>query len=301
MDRSHARSHTHRAATVAAPAASERQAAAGSSRLAGDVRPDVDVRPVSRGRAAEHDRVSRTHRGAATSSVICVPGTGVGLRDDVHLAPRAGAADLSRGLRQAARDHRPAHRCREGRDRLRTVRGSTVRGFRGGVDGAAGVHDHRRHRPVRRGLRERDARPRWDVGPDFGFGSLERVVLGVETWTGTLTAPGIHFTAAQAERSRCEDGARGEGCEERPRDLRGDGHRRRGRRRSRLVLAEVGKPFPARQDDRALRGDGRQRQHRHGGVHGDREATAMTKPDYPTGGRPQGKERHGHSPHTDET
>ena len=94
----------------------------------------------------------------------------------------------------------------------------------------------------------------------------------------TRTRPSRGDTRSGAPRTRCEDGARSEGGEERPRDLRGDGHRRRrGRRFSSLLLAEVGEPFPARRDDGAMRGDRLPRQHRHGRVHGNREATAMTR------------------------
>ena len=88
---------------------------------------------------------------------------------------------------------------------------------------------------------------------------------------------GTRALPAQAERSRSEDGARGEGGEGRPRDLRGDGHRRAAAATfpSRAGRGREAVSRSARRG--AMRGDGLQRQHRHGGVHGDREATAMTR------------------------
>ena len=82
---------------------------------------------------------------------------------------------------------------------------------------AAGVHDYRWHGPFA-GAWERDAHSRVGyVGPDFpgGEGSLLEpgAVLGVETWTGTLTAPGLHsrlpkLTGAVAKTVRAAKGAK---------------------------------------------------------------------------------------------
>ena len=174
-----------------------------------------------------------------------------------------------RSLRQAARNHRPAHRRKQGRDHhLHARRGSTVR-----VSFCTGRRNEHRW-TSRRSSRSPAAQARSPRRRGEGSWSSAPSVGGdrTETWTGTLEAPGFDVRphTAETDRSRCEDGARGEGCEERPRDLLGDGHRRRRRRRSCLVPAEVGQPLQDRPHDGRLRGHRLQRQHRQRGVHGHR-------------------------------
>ena len=102
------------APTTASPAAAEPGGARTSTfrRLS----PVPDLRPVSCGRAAEHGRCQALCLlGRSRPRLV---GLGGGFRGDVHPASRDGAADLSRGLRQAARDQRPAPRCAKGEIRF---------------------------------------------------------------------------------------------------------------------------------------------------------------------------------------
>jgi hypothetical protein len=193
------------AATVAAPAASERQAAAGSR----DFQASFALISTSVPCPADVPPNTTECRALTVQPSYPVPGLGW-ISESTYtlplgLGPPTCPRDLGKPLAATVRLGVA------GRDRLRTVRGSTVRGSRGGVGGAAGVHDHRRHRPVRRGLRKRGARAR-----GLSRGRLRRLLRDVD---GNADRPWAPPHGAQAERSCSEDGARGEGCEERPCDL----------------------------------------------------------------------------------
>jgi hypothetical protein len=130
------------AATVAAPAASEQQAAAGSLDFQGvlgltstSVPCPADVPPNTTECCAltVQTLYPVPRLGLVSESTYTLP---------LALGPPTCPSGLGKPLATTGRFNSA------GRARLRTVRGSTVRRFRGGVGGAAGVHDHRRHGPL---------------------------------------------------------------------------------------------------------------------------------------------------------
>ena len=110
----------------------------------GDLRRTFRLRPVSR-RYACGCRLPRANWPE--------PRSGTGKRfGGLHLVVHRRAAGVPRESRQTAGYNRSAQSRGKGRDHIQARRRSAVRRRRARAERAAGIHDHRRHRPIRCGL-----------------------------------------------------------------------------------------------------------------------------------------------------
>ena len=156
------------AATVAAPAASEPQAAAGSF----DLQATFDLMSMSVPCPADVPPATTECRALTgwSGDIIGHLVQGLGWVSEatytvpLGLGPPACPAGFGKPLATTGR------LIVEGKGEIAVAvsEGARCVASRARAGRAAGVHDHRWHRPVRRGLRERDARPRVEyVGPRF--------------------------------------------------------------------------------------------------------------------------------------
>ena len=164
----------------------------------------------------------------------------------------------------------PAHGRRQGGDPDRR-RGGSLRRVRAQLDSE--LHRHRRHRLLRRSVRQRRARSQPEYGRRYPR-------YGTETWTGTLEVPGLEFdvtrptlTGATSKKVKAKKGAKSARVV-----FRVTAQDDRDGALPVSCAPRSGKRLPNRQDPGELHRERFERQRRQGVVHRHRPAPPVVRP-----------------------